>query len=154
ETADALSVAIQQKELTWVTTSGTSGVPLNVARDSISNYYFVHQTFVVIAHHIPEFACALGQGTTVAIIVNDNPDRLASSSFNPAIRGFVERRLLGRGHTADEALLALLRRTRIPLLTARPRSLRRIVELNETDRGMPIRPGTIFTSGDMLHRDD
>lgn len=152
--AAVIAADVSHTELHWVATSGTSGIPLDIARDSISNYYFLHETFAVIASRVPELARAIGQGRTTAIIVNDNPDRLASLWFNPAIRGYVERRLLGRGDAADKALLAFLRRERIPLLTARPRSLRRIAELNESGRGAPIRPGAIFTSGDTLHPDD
>lgn len=155
DAARFVSTAFDPSHLTWATTSGTSGVPLRVPRDPASAYHYAYDVFRWIRPYLSGFDAALRPGELAVVALNDNPQRHRFTFINPSIEyGIVDRLVMAGDPPVDQALVKSLRGRVIPLLTARPRCLVRLVDVDAElagDSGT-VAAGAILSSGDNLHQ--
>lgn len=147
---DFLNERFSGDTLVWSTTSGTSGHPLAVARDSTSVYAMFYDTFARIwaALELPSIDAAAGR--CLIAIVNDNPERPALDTINPALgMASVRRVILGRGEASDAEVMATLETLRPVLLCGRPRALLHLLGIGGA-RCSELGTSALFCSGDNL----
>ena len=155
--SDRHSRLFDRSGLTNFTTSGTTGIPRTVPRDSASHYFFSYESFHDVSMRVAEFREHLRPGIDGVALINDNPDRAPFTFINPAIGYALNHRyILGIDSVNDERLVLTLREATIPLLYGRPRALLRLAELDASLGKAPrtIRPTAILVSGDNLYPDD
>jgi phenylacetate-CoA ligase len=138
-------------------TSGTTGVPLKVARDPASSYLFIYETYKDVFQRAPELAGTTAPGKCAVLLVNDNPQRTEQVFINPSLDfSLVWRVILGRSAEMDQYALEVAIREQPPLLYGRPRSLLRLAEMVEESgrRRRRPKPKAILCSGDNLYASD
>ena len=151
------STFFSESEVRWRTTSGSTGEPLRICFDPASLYGDVFDHYYDFLRFIPSLTRNPAPGSTAMVIVNDNPVRIPTTIVNPVLN---MRRthtfVLGINDANDETLVKLLRQMEIPVLSGRPRALKRLADLDLSvapNSSVKIRPTTILASGDNLHSD-
>lgn len=151
---DLLSEGFDAASLIIGSTSGTEGMPVQVARDPASWYGMVYASYDEVGRYLPGFRSALKAGATAVVFVNGNGNRLPNTYINPSLGcALVHRFILGEVGEANVGLVKALRTEPVPCLYGRPRTLVRLAELDalhSTDDER-ISANAILTSGDNLY---
>lgn len=147
------STAHEPGELVVARTSGTTGVPVAVARDPASFYGFAYDTYTVVYETVPELAPP-APGACAVLVLNDNPHRTPLEQVHPALSfSRIRRLILGTDEREDSNTLRSAARERPQLLYGRPRSLLRLARAAERT-GERLVPQAVLSSGDNLHPDE
>lgn len=127
---DFLNRGFSRQNLIWMTTSGTSGQPLAVARDGTSIYAMHYDIFSQIWTELNLASNLLVAGRCAVAVVNDNPTLSPAETINPALGlASVHHLILGRGEASDREVVSRLEELRPILLSGRPRALHHLLEL-------------------------
>jgi len=154
---DYLSSTFPMDDLVWTSTSGTTGVPLRIPRDLGSIYGVFHDTYFKVFGLIPGLLGELVAHRTAIIVLDDVPHRYPPATVvQPVLaKTLLQRVVIGTSESDDRRIVEDLRLEKIPLLYGRPRSLRRLREIEEEEcEGARIRPFAILSSGDNLYESD
>lgn len=143
-------------ELVEMTTSGTTGIPVRVARDRASFYMLAYKTYRDVFDRIPELKGGLQPGCCAVTVINDNPHRSGQLFINPSLDyALVQRLVLNRDPETDAYAVTTAIDNNAPLLYGRPRSLLRFAELYlQLRQDRLYRPQTVLCSGDNLYPED
>lgn len=151
------SCAYDSNEHIVATTSGTTGVPMRVARDRASFYMFAFDTYREVFRLIPGLRKSPEAGRCAVSLVNDNPQREDQVMINPSINyALVHRSIFGRSSVSDHKVIENLADERAPLLYGRPRALVQVAETYVASSARSIgkiRPRAILCSGDNLYKE-
>ena len=134
--------------------TGTTSLPIKVIRDFESWYSTNYAIFNEVLTYA-NIKINLKPGQLGAVVLNDNPDRFPSTVINPSLnRSIMHQLILGKGENEDLKLIKILHDQHIPVLHGRPRTLMRLMQLDqEVKSNNRISPNTIFVSGDTLYSD-
>ena len=149
----ALSRAFDRDEITWRTTSGSTGEPVRVARDLASLYAATAGAFLALWQRYAHRLAVPVPGYPSYVSLYDNPDRSTHDCVCPALAfSVIKQIVIGRGASQDRETARELQDLNVGILGGRPRALLRLMGYQQ-DLSLQSgpHPNIIVSSGDNLY---